>query len=93
MKLYITIIIKSSAVAGISLNQSTNIIFKGRSKITFNNDAYSILAVEMTQGMHEISQKDDIPFGLIVYGRTSRTDKLNGSGYGYVAGLTLIAHK
>ncbi|XP_052086116.1 IgGFc-binding protein-like [Mytilus californianus] len=82
---YITIIIQSYAKAGLCLDDEVISNYKGTTNITFDSTPYSVLAVELSVGPHEIKQQNEIPFGLLVYGRTT------SSGYGFPAGFATMS--
>ncbi|VDI67946.1 Hypothetical predicted protein [Mytilus galloprovincialis] len=80
---YITIVIQSYAKAGLRLDSKEISNYKGTSTVTLESTLYSVITVELSVGLHKIQQNNDIPFGLIVYGRTKY------SGYGFPAGFAI----
>ncbi|XP_071142608.1 IgGFc-binding protein-like isoform X1 [Mytilus edulis] len=80
---YLTIIIQSYAKAGLRLDSKEISNYKGTSTVTLESTLYSVITVELSVGLHEIQQNNDIPFGLIVFGRNKY------SGYGFPAGFSV----
>ncbi|XP_071141881.1 uncharacterized protein [Mytilus edulis] len=78
---YITVIVQSNARMGLRLDDKDIVKYEMITNITLASTLYSVITVEQSVGLHEIRQHNDIPFGLIVYGRDSN------SGYGFPAGF------
>ncbi|XP_063404644.1 IgGFc-binding protein-like [Mytilus trossulus] len=81
---YITIMIRSDAIHGIRLDGKSKIQYIYTSNnISMLAQSYLVLIHEIQPGGHTIEQIDDVPFGLIVNGKTTL------EGYGYPAGFRL----
>ncbi|XP_071141885.1 IgGFc-binding protein-like [Mytilus edulis] len=78
---YITVIIQSNARTGLRLDDKDIVKYEMITNITLASTLYSVITVEQSVGLHEIKQHNDIPFGLIVFGRNEY------SGYGFPAGF------
>lgn len=78
---YITAIIQSNGRTGLRLDNKHILKNEMISNITFESKMYSVFTAELSVGFHEITQHNDILFGLIVYGRQQN------AGYGFPAGF------
>ncbi|VDI46271.1 Hypothetical predicted protein [Mytilus galloprovincialis] len=78
---YITVIIQTNAIDGLQFDGVSSLSFIQASSIGMSGQSYSILIKDISKGLHTITQVNNVPFGLIINGKTKH------QGYAYPAGF------
>ncbi|CAC5416442.1 unnamed protein product [Mytilus coruscus] len=78
---YITVTISSNDIEGLQVDGSSALCYRQTSSIMMSRESYTVLIVEISKGLHTITQVNKVPFGLLINGKSIH------EGYGYPAGF------